>query len=294
MKKERKKQVQKILAIFLVMMLVIPTFFSVFGAINENYQGTPVEKNLRVDGNENSNILSKAVFWLINTIASIGEYLISSFADVMASTNDKGTSIMPWADAIIYNGVPALDVNFINPSEGSFSSIISEVVAKLYYTIFSISITFFTVAVLIMAIKLATTAIAAEKARYKESVANFIISLILIFSIHYFISFCFYLNESLVKIAFAIGEKQLSGALDIAQSAAQQDIEAIYKKALEETHKMTADDRYTNIPEDFVEYTYDKLFDETSSEYKPEYRKAAETMIFDLEECGYFGKRRWQ
>ena len=52
MKKERKKQVQKILAIFLVMMLVIPTFFSVFGAINENYQGTPVEKNLRVDGND--------------------------------------------------------------------------------------------------------------------------------------------------------------------------------------------------------------------------------------------------
>ncbi len=204
--------------------IIVPHFNYIFAAINENYSGTEVITSMNVTGDEDSNILTKAIFWLINTCASIGESLLTSFAKVLASVGDgdTGAALMPWADAIIYNGVPALDVNFINPSAGSFSSIISDVIAKLYYTIFSISITFFTVAVLIMAIKLATTAIAAEKARYKETVADFVISLILIFSIHYFISFCFYLNESLVKVAFGIVDNQLSGSFTFAGAAQQQ------------------------------------------------------------------------
>ncbi len=204
--------------------IIVPHFNYIFAAINENYSGTEVITSMNVTGDEDSNILTKAIFWLINTCASIGESLLTSFAKVLASVGDgdTGAALMPWADAIIYNGVPALDVNFINPSAGSFSSIISDVIAKLYYTIFSISITFFTVAVLIMAIKLATTAIAAEKARYKEAVADFIISLILIFSIHYFISFCFYLNESLVKVAFGIVDNQLSGSFTFAGAGEQQ------------------------------------------------------------------------
>lgn len=215
MKKERKFQVQKILVIFLLLLVIFPTFTNIFGVINENYKGavTSVSSGLNITGNETNNLITRVIFWFINTLASMGEHLLTNFATVLASVGnvEKNTALMPWADAIIYNGVPALDINFINPSKGSFSSILSDVIGKIYYTIFSLSITFFGVAVLIMAIKLATTAIAAEKARYKESITNFIISLILIFSMHYLISFIFYLNESIVKIAFSITEMQLEG-----------------------------------------------------------------------------------
>lgn len=215
MKHEKRRKILKILAVIFVMFIIFPCFTNIFGAINEKYKGSQASTGgeLNIGGNESNNIIAKPIFWLVNTVGSLGEYLLTTFARVLASadSSDSNTALMPWADAIVYNGVPALDVNFINPDKASFSNIMSGVIAKIYYTIFSISITFFGIAVLIMAVKLATTAIAAEKARYKESITNFVISLFLIFSMHYFMSFCFYLNESIVKVAFSIADVQLKG-----------------------------------------------------------------------------------
>ncbi len=218
MKSRYEKNIIRLAIVILFIILVFPNINNIFGAINEDYKGavTSVANGLDVSGNEKSNIISKPIFWLINTFGSIGESLLTDFAKLLATTTENNIDgetlgIMPWADAIIYNGVPALDVNFINPSAESFSSVLSRIISKMYYTVFSISITFFGIAVLVMAIRLATTALAAEKAKYKEAMTDFIISLILIFSLHYFMSFCFYLNESLVKVAFNIAEVQLKG-----------------------------------------------------------------------------------
>lgn len=52
-----------------------------------------------------------------------------------------------------------------------------------------------------MAIKLAISSIAEEKAKYKSAITNWLIAIILLFTIHYFMSFVFYLNESVVKMA---------------------------------------------------------------------------------------------
>ena len=261
MKKERKKQVSKFIVIFLIMIVVIPVFNNIFGEINENYKGSEVITSSGVGGDETPNPLSRPIFWLINTCAEIGEYLLSSFASLMAS-GESGRGIMPWADAIIYNGVPALDVNFINPDTNSFSNVLSGTIAKLYYTIFSITITFFTVAVLIMAIKLATTAIAAEKARYKEMVGNFIISLILIFSIHYFISFCFYLNESLVKVAFAVGQVQLEGESVRIDSNAKGRFDGLVNSYSEDLYVRNLDvDEYARLHENLLKHIREDMFD---------------------------------
>ena len=223
--KHEKKKILKFIAIFLLVLIIFPNMSGVFGAVNKDYEPSKVTSGLNVTGNESSNLITKVIFWLINTIGSIGETLLTNFATILSSAaaqaNNSGVTdgnyvkengaVMPWADAIVYNAVPALDVNFINPDSSSFSSIMANIISKMYYTIFSISITFFGIAVLIMAIRLATTAIAAEKARYKESITNFIISLILIFSMHYFMSFVFYLNESLVNVAFHIAKVSLEG-----------------------------------------------------------------------------------
>ena len=266
MKQEKRRKALKFFAVIFVMIVIFPCFTNSFGAINEKYQGatTSAQIGLNIDGSESNNVITKAIFWLINTVGSLGEYLLTAFASILASqAGDGKAALMPWADAIVYNGVPALDVNFINPAKGSFSSIMSGVISKIYYTIFSISITFFGIAVLIMAIKLATTAIAAEKARYKESITNFIISLILIFSMHYFMSFCFYLNESIVKVAFSIANVQLKGEFTKMTDSATE-----YQKALVNKISLKNSDNYyfdVETKENYKKlknYISKKLFDD--------------------------------
>lgn len=52
-----------------------------------------------------------------------------------------------------------------------------------------------------MAIKLAISSIAEEKAKYKSAITSWLMAIVLLFTIHYFMSFVFYLNESVVKMA---------------------------------------------------------------------------------------------
>lgn len=52
-----------------------------------------------------------------------------------------------------------------------------------------------------MAIRIAISTIASEKAKYKEAIVHWATALILLFAMHYVISFVFYLNEQLVEVA---------------------------------------------------------------------------------------------
>ena len=58
-----------------------------------------------------------------------------------------------------------------------------------------------------MAIKMAISTIASEKARYKESIVTLLTTLVLLFGTHYLLSFTFYLNEKMVEIASTIVKK---------------------------------------------------------------------------------------
>lgn len=122
-----------------------------------------------------------------------------------------GTPDFPWADKIVFNAVPILDVNFINPNAKSMlaNDAISKVISRTYATIFTLCTTFFSLAVMIMAIKLATTVIAAEKAKYKQAIWDWIVGLVLLFTIHIVISFTFYLNETLVVVASDIARENI-------------------------------------------------------------------------------------
>lgn len=121
-----------------------------------------------------------------------------------------GTKGFPWADLIIFNCVPILDVNFINPSTNSLfgtgfsSGSIGKVVRNIYFTGLSIAIAFLGIIVAIMAIKMAISTIAAEKARYKEGIVTLLTTLVLLFGCHYLLSFTFYLNEKMVEVASKI------------------------------------------------------------------------------------------
>lgn len=121
-----------------------------------------------------------------------------------------GPAKFPWADYIIFNCVPILDVNFINPANNSLfgtgfsGGSIGEVLRNIYFTGLSIAIGFLGIVVAVMAIKMAISTIASEKARYKEGIVTLLTTLVLLFGSHYLLSFTFYLNEKMVEVASRI------------------------------------------------------------------------------------------
>ena len=108
-----------------------------------------------------------------------------------------GNNMFPWADKVIFNTIPLLDINFLNPSQGSLflssdgqtETILATIVRRIYFTIFAISISLLGIMVAVMAIKLAVSTIASEKAKYKEALTNWVLGIVMIFTVHYLISF---------------------------------------------------------------------------------------------------------
>ena len=204
----------KILKLTLIIFLV--TIFintGVYAAINNEYSSaggvTGENLNEAVAGSTVLEAIAKLVF----AAGRMLEWLLGVVFKMLTGTED-----FPWADKIVFNAVPLLDVNFINPDKSSFVIAIKDVLQNVYSTIFGIAFAFFGITVMITAIRLVLSTIASEKAKYKKAITDWLLGLIMLFCIHYFISFVFYLNEQLVKVASNIVTTRLEQANTIAQA----------------------------------------------------------------------------
>ena len=197
----KKKTCKIIICISLVIML-ITSFGNVFGATNPDYTPEVTVNENALDSKIKDSILLDALANMINAIASLAEYSIGAVFKSLT-----GDNIFPWADRIIFNGIGFLDINFLNPASNSLfvsngsTSILGKVVRSVYSTIFSLAVLFLGVAVGIMAIRLALSSIAAEKAKYKQAIVNWVTCIIMLFLMHYILAFVFWVNEQMVQIA---------------------------------------------------------------------------------------------
>lgn len=200
----KKKTCKIIICISLVVML-FTSFGNVFGATNPDYTPSKQVSENALDSKIKSNILLDTLAGMINAIASLAEYLLGAVFKTLT-----GDNIFPWADRIIFNGIGFLDINFLNPASNSLfvsngsTSILGKVVYSVYSTIFSLAVLFLGVAVGIMAIRLALSSIAAEKAKYKQAIVNWVTCIVMLFLMHYILAFVFWVNEQLVQIASGI------------------------------------------------------------------------------------------
>lgn len=190
---------------------------SVFAAINESYYEQNVEGNvvtgIGLDSILSNNTLTNALGGLIYGIAWLLETLLGTFFKLLT-----GTNIFPWADAILFNAIPFLDINVFNPSGMSLIARVQGFVAGTYYTVLTLASAFFGVAVMVTAVKLVLTAIAEDKARYKKAIVDWLLGLVMLWGIHFFISFALYLNEELVQVASNMATQSLQGAGDVIAS----------------------------------------------------------------------------
>lgn len=200
MKKKKK--------IYLVLIFLFLIFTGIgvntYAAVNSHY----VEDSINTPGDtgEKSLLYDKLLNLLGHAFYGIGraiQFLVTAVVKLLSSINQ-----FPWADKVIFNGVSLLDVNFINPAKNSLFmdnssklTTIGTTVRNVYFTGLSISLGFLGIIVAVMAIRLAISSIGSEKAKYKEAIVHWATAIILIFGMHYLISFVFYINEQMVEVA---------------------------------------------------------------------------------------------
>ena len=212
MVKKKNKILLKFLLLFITIIMVTvnfePTY--IYAEINKDYgeSGSQISDELLDSKNDDPN----ALVGLLSSFVLLVGRLISTIVAWMIKLIGATDATFPWADQIIFNAIPILDVNFINPSAGSFflksdgitMTTIGEIIRNIYFTGLSISLGFMGIVIGVLAIKLAISSIGSQKAKYKEAIVSWATALVLIFGMHFLISLLFYLNESLVKVASKI------------------------------------------------------------------------------------------
>lgn len=213
MKLTRTKKIVLIIALAAFVALLFNSNIA-FAAINTEYSGTDTVPDTALNDAVSESTLLELLAKLVYAVGRLLEWILGTIFSLLTGTSD-----FPWADKIVFNAVPLLDVNFINPGAGSFviQPAIQGALKNLYATIMTLAITFFGIVVLITAIKLVLSTIASDKAKYKQAIVDWLVGFVLVFCIHYFISFVFYLNEQLVIVASKIVTSQLSGAREVAK-----------------------------------------------------------------------------
>lgn len=202
---------------FCIMMMVflifIGTSHNVNAEINSNYAQDSINNNEGASDDTGflTSLLLEILGIAIFSLAWVVEQLISGI--VWLFTHNYS---FPWADKIIFNGMAILDVNFINPADGSLFreganfTAIGNAIRKIYFTGLSVALGVLGIVVAVMAIRLAIASIASEKAKYKEAIMHWITAIVLLFGMHYLISIVFYLNEQLTEVASNIVFDQIS------------------------------------------------------------------------------------
>ena len=206
MKQNRSKKIILTILIAVFVLFVINST-DIFAAINDNYSSADniTDENLE-QAFEDSSILG-LLARLIYAVGRFLEWILGLVFKMLTGQTD-----FPWADKVVFNSVALLDVNFINPAANSFvnNAGVSAVLKNIYSTVLSLSVAFFGITVLITAIKLVISTVASEKAKYKQAIVDWLVGFLMLFCMHYFISFTFYLNEELVKVASNMVTSQLT------------------------------------------------------------------------------------
>lgn len=160
---------------------------------------------------------------LLVVVGGVLQFLATMVGESAGTTEESGSySItMVSVEDILFNKLAITDVNFFNINtfgatnktlEGANNPIksLKESVASWYMTLRTISIIILLAVLIYIGIRMAMSSVASEKAEYKKMFMNWVVSLALVFLLHYIILAALAINNTLVNIIANIGEKMLN------------------------------------------------------------------------------------
>lgn len=108
-------------------------------------------------------------------------------------------------EAIFSNQVPALDVNFINPSikgndERNVAVQLQPVIASWYVAIRTMSIVGLLSVLVYLGIRMLLSSLAADRAKYKKMLFDWVVAICLVFALHYIMSFALTMAETVTAM----------------------------------------------------------------------------------------------
>jgi len=153
-------------------------------------------------------------FYPIKMVAYLTGEAILLITDGVAGAGQKVTP-----EAILFNKLPITNINFFTTKAGQptveFVEKLKESVASWYETMRRIAIIASLCILLYIAIRMATSTIASDKAEYKRMLMDWLVGFVLIFVLHYIIIFVISANEAIVDvIAVPITESQTADGGD--------------------------------------------------------------------------------
>lgn len=106
-------------------------------------------------------------------------------------------------DQILFNEVPILGINFFETATGANAAtinLIREQVSIWYVAIRNIAAVILAVMALYIGIRMAISSVAEEKARYKRMLTDWVVSIVLLFVLHYIMILIININDGLVEV----------------------------------------------------------------------------------------------
>ena len=102
---------------FLVIFILNILISNVYAAINEEYGDQEVSLDADLEKKVEQSIVLDYMGSFIYAIGNLAESVTSGIIGVFTEGN-----VFPWADRVIFNTLPILDINFINPDDKSLLS----------------------------------------------------------------------------------------------------------------------------------------------------------------------------
>ncbi len=114
-------------------------------------------------------------------------------------------------EAIFSNQVPALDINFIKPSvEGDDDKNIAKklrpTIASWYVALRSIAVIGLLSVLLYLGIRMMLTSVAADRAKYKQMIMDWVVAMCLVLVLHYIMSFALTMTETVTAMLSSSGD----------------------------------------------------------------------------------------
>lgn len=197
------KQLKKVLIIFLIMLII----FDFVCASNSSLATSKTQDLTPELLNKMTGLtggLVSILIWIPKLLMFIAAYFLDKALYLLATTEGGGNGFLGSITAydIFFNKYKLLDINFFDLNVGSGSTIVYPIranVAKWFIFMRRIATAILLVILVYVGIRMALSTVSSEKAKYKEMLINWAISLILIYVIQYMAIFIIYLNDAIVN-----------------------------------------------------------------------------------------------
>lgn len=141
----------------------------------------------------------------------VGE-LVRVISGTVAALGGNGADVIHFSiDKVFFNEVPLTRLDFFDFSTGNATmSELKKNIAQWYYILRNISVVILLGILIYVGIRMALSTVAEEEAKYKKMLQDWIVSIVLLFVLHYIIIFVITINDQLIEMLKGIRTGVLS------------------------------------------------------------------------------------